>query len=183
MAKKKKKQEGLNEKQKTFCREFLRDFNATKAAIRSGYSEKTARSIGSENLSKPDVQQFIQALAMELNARTDNQIEAIVAELQLIAFGSMRDVADWGADGIDVKESTILREHAKLIAEISEVSNEKTGSKVKIKLHSKLHALEMLGKYHKIFTDKVEHTGKDGHNLLAGLIGAIDGSSGPSDQG
>lgn len=182
MAKKSKK-EGLNEKQKTFCREFLRDFNATKAAVRSGYSEKTARSIGSENLSKPDVQQYIQALAIEMNAKTDNQIEAIIAELQIVAFGSMRDVADWGPDGVYIKDSSILRHEAKLIAEVAEVSNEKTGSKVKVKLHDKLKALELLGRYHKIFTDKVEHTGKDGHNLLAGIIGAIDGSERSDDQG
>lgn len=180
---KKKKQEGLNDKQKHFCREFLRDFNATKAAIRSGYSEKTARQIGSEHLSKLDIQQYIQALAIELNTKTDNQIESIIAELQLIAFGSMRDVADWGVDGVYVKDSSVLREEAKLILEVSETSSEKGGSKVKIKLHDKLKALELLGRYHKIFTDKVEHTGKDGQNLLAGIIGVIDGSAGSEHQG
>jgi phage terminase small subunit len=120
---------------------------------------------------------------MQLNEKVGNDIEKIVAELQLIAYGSLRDVADWGPDGIYVKDSTILRQEARMIAEISEVSNEKTGSKVKIKLHDKLKALELLGRYHKIFTDKVEHTGKDGQNLLAGIIGVIDGSAGPGDAG
>lgn len=182
MAKKKSKKEGLNEKQKLFCREFLRDFNGAKAAVRSGYSEKTARQIASENLSKPDIQQYVQALAIQLNTKTDNQIESIIAELQIIAFGSMRDVADWDLNGIQIKDSKILREEAKLVAEISETSSEKSGSRVKVKLHDKLKALELLGRYHKIFTDKVEHTGKDGHNLLAGIIGVIDGSAGSDNK-
>ena len=45
----------LNDKQEMFCREYLVDLNATQAAIRAGYSDKTARKIGSENLTKPDI--------------------------------------------------------------------------------------------------------------------------------
>jgi phage terminase small subunit len=180
---KKKKQEGLNDKQKMFCREFLRDFNGAQAAIRSGYSQKTARSIAHELLTKPDVQQYVQALAIQLNEKTDNQIERIVAELQLVAFGTIKDVAEWGSDGVYAKDSSLLREEARIIAEVSETSSERGGSRVKIKLHDKLKALELLGRYHKIFTDKVEHTGKDDTNLLAGIIGAINGSERSGDQG
>jgi phage terminase small subunit len=52
----------LTDKQKRFCEEYIIDLNATQAAIRSGYSEDSARQIASENLSKPDIQEFIQAL-------------------------------------------------------------------------------------------------------------------------
>lgn len=52
----------LNDKQKKFCNEYLIDLNATQAAIRAGYSEKTARSIANENLTKPDIQKYIQEL-------------------------------------------------------------------------------------------------------------------------
>ena len=45
----------LNDKQKRFCQEYLKDLNATQAAIRAGYSEKSARSIANENLTKPDI--------------------------------------------------------------------------------------------------------------------------------
>lgn len=51
----------LTPKQEAFCREYLIDLNATQAAIRAGYSEKTAANIGSENLIKPHIQQHIQA--------------------------------------------------------------------------------------------------------------------------
>lgn len=52
----------LTPKQKRFCEEFVTDFNATQAAIRSGYSENTANRIGSENLSKLDIQNYISEL-------------------------------------------------------------------------------------------------------------------------
>lgn len=49
----------LNEKQKQFCEEYIIDLNGTQAAIRAGYSEKTANRIASENLSKLDIQEYI----------------------------------------------------------------------------------------------------------------------------
>ena len=49
----------LTEKQKRFCQEYLKNFNATQAAIKAGYSRKTCRQIGSENLTKPAVQNYL----------------------------------------------------------------------------------------------------------------------------
>lgn len=51
----------LTDKQQRFVEEYCVDFNATQASIRAGYSERTARQIGSENLSKPDISQAIEA--------------------------------------------------------------------------------------------------------------------------
>ena len=50
----------MTEKQKLFCEEYLISLNATQAAIKAGYSEKTAYSIGNENLKKPEIQEYIQ---------------------------------------------------------------------------------------------------------------------------
>lgn len=52
----------LTEKQKRFCEEYLIDLNATQAAIRAGYPTRTARSVGSENLTKPDIQKYLSGL-------------------------------------------------------------------------------------------------------------------------
>jgi phage terminase small subunit len=60
----------LNDRQARFVNEYLIDLNATQAAIRSGYSEKTAYSIGSENLRKPEIQKAIAAAQADLKART-----------------------------------------------------------------------------------------------------------------
>ena len=56
----------LTEKQRRFVEEYLIDLNATEAAIRAGYSEKTARSIGNENLTKPDIRAAIDRRLKEL---------------------------------------------------------------------------------------------------------------------
>lgn len=64
----------LTDKQEAFCLEYLVDLNATQAAIRAGYSEDTARSMGCENLTKPDIQERIAALKAERNERL--QIDA-----------------------------------------------------------------------------------------------------------
>lgn len=49
----------LTAKQRRFCDEYLIDLNATQAAIRAGYSKKTARKIGQENLTKPDIKDYL----------------------------------------------------------------------------------------------------------------------------
>ena len=49
----------LTDKQIMFCKEYIKDFNATRAAEASGYSKKTARQIATENLTKPYIQNFI----------------------------------------------------------------------------------------------------------------------------
>ena len=63
----------MTAKQMRFCDEYLIDLNATQAAIRAGYSEKTAKSIGQENLTKPDIQKFIKK-------RMDEKEEELIAD-------------------------------------------------------------------------------------------------------
>ena len=65
----------MTEKQKLFCEEYLIDLNATQAALRAGYSEKTAYSIGNENLKKPEIQEYIQK-------RLKEKEDALIAKLQ-----------------------------------------------------------------------------------------------------
>lgn len=60
----------LTDKQEMFCAEYLIDLNATQAAIRAGYSEKTANRMGSENLSKPDLQEKIAELMSARSEKT-----------------------------------------------------------------------------------------------------------------
>jgi phage terminase small subunit len=61
----------ISPKQTRFVEEYLVDLNATQAAIRAGYSQKTARQIGSENLAKPDIQNAITSLKIERSARLE----------------------------------------------------------------------------------------------------------------
>lgn len=76
----------LTDKQKRFCEEYLIDLNATQAAIRAGYKEKTARSIAAENLTKPDIQLYMQKLMQEQTERTGISSDFVLEELRRIAL-------------------------------------------------------------------------------------------------
>jgi phage terminase small subunit len=76
----------LTDKQKKFCDEYLIDLNATQAAIRAGYSEKTAYSIGDENLRKPELQEYIQKRQKEGQERAEITRGDIIDQLKSIGF-------------------------------------------------------------------------------------------------
>ena len=84
---------GLNARQKRFVDEYLIDLNATQAAIRSGYSEKTAYSIGFENLRKPDIQKKIQESQKQLSEKSLWTREDSIK--------TMRKIIDKGTDSQD----------------------------------------------------------------------------------
>lgn len=68
----------MNAKQKKFCDEYLVDCNAAQAAIRAGYSPKTAKQIGQENLTKPDLRAYIDEQLLRLhNDRTADAAEVM----------------------------------------------------------------------------------------------------------
>ncbi len=81
----------MTTKQQLFVGEYLIDLNATRAAIRAGYSEKTAQAIGAENLTKPIIAEAI-ATALEARAeRTEVTQDRVLEELALIGFAEMPD--------------------------------------------------------------------------------------------
>ncbi len=82
----------LNEKQKKFCNEYLIDLNATQAAIRAGYSEKTARSIANENLTKPGIQKYIQELQEGIKKRNRISQDEIIQDLIEVKNRCMQNV-------------------------------------------------------------------------------------------
>ena len=71
----------LNEKQKKFCEEYIIDFNGTQSAIREGYSKKTAYSMASENLRKPEVQAYLKELIENRNKRTGITQDEVVRDI------------------------------------------------------------------------------------------------------
>lgn len=77
---------GLTDKQKRFCEEYVVDWNATRAAIAAGYSEKTAYSIGQENLKKPEIEEYIGKIKNDLEKQAGISALMIIKELKKIAF-------------------------------------------------------------------------------------------------
>ena len=156
----------LNEKQKRFVREYLVDLNATQAAVRAGYSIKTAKEIGYENLTKPHIAAAVdEALATEAGITRTRVID----ELARIGFANMDDYIRITNDGepfIDLSEMT--REQAAAINEVT-VEDFKDGRgkdarqvrRVKFKMNDKLAALDKIGRALRMFKDQVVHTGDE----------------------
>jgi phage terminase small subunit len=123
----------LTAKQELFCKEYLVDLNATQAAIRAGYSEKTAHAIGQENLRKPTIQEYIK-----------KHTEKRAQKVNLTVENVLQDILD-------------TRDSAEKLERLSE----------------RLKANEMLGKYLKMFTDKVDIGGQGDNPLITKVVREI----------
>lgn len=145
----------LTEKQKRFCDEYLIDLNATQAAIRAGYSARTANEQGARLLANVSVQEYIARKMAERSRRTGVNQDRVVLELAKIAFVRMTDVVDSNgrikqdasADDLSCIESIKYKES----------DNEFGGSvEREVKVASKLKALELLGKHLGMWNDKLD---------------------------
>ena len=84
----------LTPKQQRFVEEYLVDLNATQAAIRAGYSKKTAKETGYENLTKPDIQSAVSAAMEERSKRTEVDADWVLKRLARLADATMADFWD-----------------------------------------------------------------------------------------
>jgi len=161
----------LNDRQKQFCLEYLVDLNATQAAIRSGYSTKTAGSVGSENLTKPEIVKEIKKQIDKTQDRTKVKIDRIVKELEKIVFFDIKSIVkDYNECGVTFH--TIDNIDGATIAHISEKHNTKDGIiYIDMKPHDKLKAIELLGKHYKMYTDM---TGLDPGTVTTPLKEIVD---------
>ena len=146
----------MTQKQKRFIEEYLIDLNATQAAIRAGYSPDTAKSIGSENLTKPDIQARIAKAMAERSRRTGVNADRVVMELAKIAFANIGDVADLKTGEI---KKEVLTEDTAAIQSVKVKTFGEDGLEREIKMADKLKALELLGRHLGMFKDKVELSG------------------------
>ena len=159
--KKPQKRGGLTPKQARFVEEYMVDVNATQAAIRAGYSKKTARLIGCENLTKPDIAAAILEAQNRLSERTASITDDVMKELGLLGFANAGDYFDWGPDGVTLKaKADLTREQMAAVAEVSWTKTEHGGT-IRLKLHDKRSALVDIGKHLGMFIDRSE-VGKPG---------------------
>ena len=146
----------MTEKQKRFVDEYLIDLNATQAAIRAGYSVKTAREQASQNLTKLNIQQAISEKMAERSKRTGVNQDRIVLELAKIAFVNAADVID--SDDATIKAGATADDTAAIQSVKVKVIPTKEGEGVEreIRLNDKLKALELLGKHLGMWNDKLD---------------------------
>lgn len=161
----------LNEKQAAFVREYVKDFNATQAAVRAGYSAKSAPVNGPRLLANAGIQKAIEKMKVAVCARAELTTDRIVQELERIAFGNLKNSVDWDSGGTSIKASSDLPDDVSAtIMAIEEDEHETTSPtgathtrrKVKVKHYDKLRALELLARYKGMLVDRKELTGKDG---------------------
>jgi len=141
-------------KQKLFVENYIHNgFNATQAALKAGYSKKTAYSIGNENLNKPEVKKLLKKRIEAILSDTQLLTIKWLQQVQNIAFFDLRKAVEWDASGVRLKSSNIIDDNtAAAIQEVSEVETLNGGS-IKIKANDKNKALELIGKYLAILND------------------------------
>ena len=127
----------MTNKQKRFCDEYLIDCNATQAAIRAGYSPKTAYSIGMENLKKPEIKTYIDEQLKKLHDAKIADADEVIKYLTSVMRGeSTAEVVVIEGEG----------EGCSTARRMSKAPDEK----------ERLKAAELLGKRYGVFTDKVD---------------------------
>ena len=120
----------MTDKQKRFCDEYLIDCNATQAAIRAGYSPKTAKQTGCENLAKPDLKAYIDKRLEEMHNEKTADAQEVLEYLTSVMRG-------------EHKEQVL-----KLVGEgVQTISDIDVGAKDRIK------AAELIGKRYGMFKD------------------------------
>lgn len=142
----------LTAKQKRFCDEYLIDLNATQAAIRAGYSPKTACEQASRLLANVKIQNEIAIEMAERSKRTGINQDRVLMEIAKMAFVNIDDVID--LDTAKVKQ-TATKEDLACIQSVK-IKPTEFGTEREIKLCDKKSNLELLGKHLGMFKDKVE---------------------------
>lgn len=149
----------ITPKQQRFVDEYVIDLNATQAAIRAGYSEKTATTQGPRLLDNVGVLAAIKLGIDARSKRTEITQDRVLQEFARLAFSNMKDFAEFGPDGVTLKDLATMDEDAsRCVAEVSE-SKSKDGGSIRFKLHDKNSALANVARHLGMFTDKVEHSG------------------------
>lgn len=146
-------EDNLTPKQRRFCHEYIIDLNGTQAAIRAGYSENSAKEIASENLTKPNIQNFIQELNQERQNATGITAQRVIEELGKIAFSDIRELMTVDNALMDIKQLDDNTAGAVASIEVDEIrmSGMAVGETKKVKLWDKIRALDSLGKHFGIF--------------------------------
>lgn len=142
----------LTAKQKRFCEEYLICLNATEAAVKAGYKEKTARFIGHENLTKPYIADYIKEKQKELSEKSGITAKMVIDELAKIGFCNVQDYLLTGNICRDFTKMEREKVAAVSSVKITEIIGETfTRTTTEFKLHDKKGALEMLGRHLGIF--------------------------------
>lgn len=180
----------LNHRQRRFADEYLVDGNATQAAIRAGYSEKTAYSQGSRLLKNDEVLSRVREGQEKLAERTQIDAERVMREYARMGFADMTSLASWGGKMVEFVQSEELSpDDSAAVAEVSSERRQfyKDGDLVgetlttRLKLHDKKGALDAMAKRLGLFDANAAGTGSDGDPLEDMVEGWKEGLASEAD--
>lgn len=134
----------MTDKQERFCEEYMIDLNATQAAIRAGYSPKTAQQQSTRLLLNVLVQNRIAQLQAEQSRRTGVSADRVVRELARIAFANASDLIDPETASVKLDAS---RDDLAAVQSIKVKTFGEDGLEHEFKLADKLKALDLLGRH------------------------------------
>ena len=127
----------MKEKQKRFCEEYLVDCNATQAAIRTGYSKKTARAVGQRLLTNVDIKKYIEQQFQKLKTEKIADAQEVLEYLTSVMRGEQKEqVALLTGEGV---QNLVQKD---------------------VSAKDRLKAAELIGKRYALFTEKVELQGE-----------------------
>ncbi len=157
----------LNPRQQRFVEEYLVDLNATKAAERAGYSEKTANPQAARLLAKASVQATLQKAMEERSKRTEITQDSVLFEMAYSGYSNMQNYIRKDELGNEelIPVSELTPEEAAAIIEWSRDAD----GKMKIRLADKHRPLVDIGRHLGMFPNKIQVTGKDGKDLIPRL--------------
>lgn len=156
----------LTPREDAYCREYLIDLNQTQAAIRAGYSKKTAAKIASVLMNHPRIKERILESMKQRAERLEISADSIIKELAIVAMARMGQFADWGAAGVCLKESTEVDTRA-----VQSIRESDEGA-LSIKLHDKVRALEIMGRHFGILGELSDQDKADAYMAALNAIHA-----------
>lgn len=142
----------MTAKQKRFVEEYLVDLNMTQAAIRAGYSPKTAKVIAHEIMEKADIADAIAKAQAKQSKRTGITADRVLREYAKIAFANLSDI-------VDTKTGTVLPTASKddlSCIQSVKVKDTDIGTEREVRLYDKQKALDALAKHLGIAKEKIE---------------------------
>lgn len=143
----------LTAKQKRFCDEYLIDLNATQAAIRAGYSKKTAKQIGQENLTKLDIKEYIEKRMAEKEKELIADQDEVMKYLSSVM---RREMTESVVVTLSKEKSTYVPDENGTMRKQTVKEDITQVVKIPARLSDANKAAELLGKAYGIYTDKVE---------------------------
>lgn len=147
----------LTDQQLAFCQNYALTLSGTDAALAAGYSEKTAGNQAAQLLRNPNIRAELQRRMAHRARRLDLKADKIVLELMRVAFSDIRDVSDFGPGGLRIRDSLELHDDSAAAIQsiqtdtktrtLGRDGGEVTTVTIKIKMHEKLRALDLLARH------------------------------------